>query len=112
MNIITRRDFAARALVLGSAVQSLRAAGRLGESNGKAISDVLSSGIARRNIPAVTAMVATKDRITYQGAFGKRDGASGVDVKLDSIFAIASMTKAITSTAALQLVDRGKLTLT
>ena len=56
-------------------------------------------------------MAATADKITYSGAFGKRDSASGVDLKPDSIFAIASMTKAITTTAALQLVERGKLTL-
>ena len=62
-------------------------------------------------IPAVAAMVATADKTTYSGAFGKRDSVSGVDLKPDSIFAIASMTKAITTTAALQLVERGKLTL-
>jgi CubicO group peptidase (beta-lactamase class C family) len=57
-------------------------------------------------------MVATADKITYQGAFGKRDVAkSGARATPDSIFAIASMTKAITSTAALQLVDQGKLKL-
>ncbi len=65
----------------------------------------------RRKIPAVAAMVATADKITYEGAFGKRDSASGVDLKTDSIFAIASMTKAITTAAALQLVEKGKLTL-
>ena len=51
------------------------------------------------------------DSILYSGAFGKRDSASGVDVQPDSIFAIASMTKAITSVAAMQLVERGKLKL-
>ena len=56
-------------------------------------------------------MAATADKITYTGAFGKRDSASGIDVKPDSIFAIASMTKAVTSVAAMQLVERGKLTL-
>jgi CubicO group peptidase (beta-lactamase class C family) len=59
----------------------------------------------------VTAAVATADKVIYTGAFGKRDSASGMDVASDSIFAIASMTKAITSTAALQLVERGKLSL-
>ena len=48
---------------------------------------------------------------TYSGAFGKRDSASGVDVTLDSIFVIASMTKPITSVAAMQLVEQGKLKL-
>jgi len=105
---ITRREFATAALVL---VPSLRAAARLNPAKAKSIDEVLSAGIQRRSIPAVTAVVADRNNITYQGAFGKRDGASGVDVKGDSIFAIASMTKAITAAAALQLVEQGKVAL-
>src|SRR5262249_354491 len=48
--------------------------------------------------------------LLYAGAFGTRD-SSGAPVTIDSIFAIASMTKAITSVAALQLVDQGKVKL-
>ena len=47
-------------------------------------------------------MVATADKTTWSGAFGS--GAA-----LDSIFRIASMTKALTTTAAMQLVEQGKL---
>lgn len=39
----------------------------------------------------MTAVGATADKITYSGALGKRDGSSGMDVKPDSIFRIASM---------------------
>jgi CubicO group peptidase (beta-lactamase class C family) len=56
-------------------------------------------------------VAATDGKITYQGAFGTRDSASGVKVTPDSIFAIASMTKAVTSVAAMQLVEQGKLKL-
>ena len=56
-------------------------------------------------------MVAMRNKIIYQAAFGERDVASGVNVTPDSIFSIASMTKAITSTAALQLVDQGEVKL-
>ena len=75
------------------------------------IDETLRAGIRRRKIPCVTAMVANADQTIYTGAFGTRDAASGKEVTPDSIFAIASMTKAITSTAAMQLVERGKLTL-
>lgn len=75
------------------------------------IDDVLRNGRASRGIPAVTAIVATPDKILYTGAFGKRDGTSGPDVSPNSIFRIASMTKAITTTAAMQLVEQGKVTL-
>jgi len=76
-----------------------------------AIDATLRDGIERRRIPCVTAMVASSDRILYSGAFGKRDAASGINVQPDSIFQIASMTKAITSVAAMQLVERGRLKL-
>lgn len=104
MSSITRREFGGIALYVGTQAGSLRAA--------TGIDETLRSGIQKRKIPAVAAVVATADKITYSGAFGTRDAASGMGVKPDSIFAIASMTKAITATAALQLVERGKLTLT
>jgi CubicO group peptidase (beta-lactamase class C family) len=55
-------------------------------------------------------MVTRDGKTTYEGAFGVRD-TSGTPVKMDSIFAIASMTKAITTVAALQLVEQGKFQL-
>jgi methyl acetate hydrolase len=106
MQPITRRDFAG---ALGGAAVAfgLRPARLAAAAN---LDEVLRPGIERRGIPCVVAMVATPDSITYQGAFGARD-ASGVKVVTDSIFAIASMTKAVTSTAAMQLVEQGKVKL-
>ncbi|HWF09555.1 MAG TPA: serine hydrolase domain-containing protein [Bryobacteraceae bacterium] len=102
MIILNRRQFHTFALALASPAVRLLAA--------PSLSDILRDSMKRRGIPNVVAMVATPDRITYTGAFGKRDVASGIDVKPDSMFAIASMTKAITATAALQLVEQGKVT--
>jgi CubicO group peptidase (beta-lactamase class C family) len=106
MTHLTRRQFGGIVL-LGS-----QAPGLFGASTSiGAIDRTLREGIERRKIPCVAAMVATQDRILYSGAFGKRDSASGIDIQPDSIFQIASMTKAITSVAAMQLVERGKLKL-
>jgi len=74
------------------------------------IDDTLRSGIAQRKIPAAVAMVARERSILYSGAFGTRD-SSGAPAAVDSIFQIASMTKAITTVAALQLVEQGKVSL-
>ncbi|MGA3187232.1 MAG: serine hydrolase domain-containing protein [Bryobacteraceae bacterium] len=103
MNIrhITRREFGGLAAAAG--VQIVR-----GATNG--IDDTLRSGIAQRKIPAAVAILAGERGILYSGAFGTRD-SSGAPVAADSIFAIASMTKAITTVAALQLVEQGKVTL-
>ena len=72
---------------------------------GTSIDATLRDGIARRKIPAVAAMVSNAKQSIYQGAFGVRD-SSGEPVRNDSIFGIASMTKAITTVAALQLVEQ------
>ena len=74
------------------------------------IDDTLRSGIERRKIPAAVGMVATGGKSLYAGAFGRRD-AGGTPVTADSIFAIASMTKAVTTVAAMQLVEQGKVKL-
>ncbi len=63
------------------------------------------------DIPGVVAMAATGDKVIYQGAFGKRDLSKDQPMTADSVFWIASMTKAVTTAAAMQLVEQGKLSL-
>jgi len=99
---MNRRQFGGMVLAYG-------ASRAFGGNSG--IDDVLRAGREKRNIPAVTAIVAGPDKILYSGAFGKRDAASGVAVTPDSMFRIASMTKAITTTAIMQLVEQGKVTI-
>jgi methyl acetate hydrolase len=110
MTHLTRRQFGgplAGMVLLGTQAQRLFGA----SASTGAIDRTLREGMERRNIPCVAAMVASPDKILYSGAFGKRDAVSGIDIQPDSIFQIASMTKAITSVAAMQLVERGRLKL-
>src|SRR5215468_11164843 len=76
-----------------------------------AVDEVLRQAADTKAVPGVVAVAATSDGVLYEGAFGKRDLAKGTDMTLDSVFWIASMTKAITATAAMQLVEQGKLQL-
>ena len=76
-----------------------------------AIDQALRQAADAKQVAGVVAMAATDDGILYQGAFGKRDLVKGSDMTPDSVFWIASMTKAITSAAAMQLVEEGKLLL-
>ena len=62
-------------------------------------------------VPGVVAMAGTADDTLYEGAFGVRDPARGPAMTLDTVFRIHSMTKAITSVAAMQLVEEGRLAL-
>jgi methyl acetate hydrolase len=75
------------------------------------IDQVLKAAIDRGDAPGVVAMAATREGPLYQGAFGKRALPDGAAMTADIVFWIASMTKAVTSTAAMQLVAEGKLTL-
>src|SRR4051794_21924148 len=62
-------------------------------------------------VPGVVAMVTDRQRTIYEGATGKRRLDRDADMTADTVFAIFSTTKAITGTAALQLVEDGKLDL-
>jgi methyl acetate hydrolase len=106
MPLISRREFAGLVAAAGAPARRLRGA----TVSAAALDDTLRSGIARRKIPAAVAMAASDRAILYSGAFGTRD-SSGVPVTADSIFAIASMTKAIATVAAMQLVEQGKVKL-
>src|ERR1700687_3018124 len=75
------------------------------------IDQVLRQKSEAKEIPGVVAMAATAKEVIYQGAFGKRDLSKPDAMTQDSVFWIASMTKAITTAGAMQLVEQGKLSL-
>jgi len=74
-----------------------------------AIDAALRTAIERGDVPGVVALVTDRKGVVYRGAFGVTDGASRKPMTVDSMFRIASMTKAVTSTALMQLVEQGKL---
>jgi methyl acetate hydrolase len=71
----------------------------------------LDAAVAAGRIAGAVALTADRDGVTYEHAAGKR--AAGGEAPMDpaTVFWIASMTKAVVSVAALQLVERGKLSL-
>jgi methyl acetate hydrolase len=75
------------------------------------VDGILRQATDSREVPGVVAMAATDRGLLYEGAFGRRALDRPEPMTLDSVFRIASMTKAITSVAAMQLVEQGKLAL-
>jgi CubicO group peptidase (beta-lactamase class C family) len=75
------------------------------------IDAALQAKVLAREIPGVVAMAGSEQSVVYEGAFGFRDMAAGSRMSTDTVFRIASMVKLLTSVAALQLVERGKLKL-
>jgi CubicO group peptidase (beta-lactamase class C family) len=75
------------------------------------IDQLLRQKCDAKEIPGVVAVAATGSETIYQGAFGKRDLGKDDAMTADSVFWIASMTKAITTAAGMQLVEQRKLSL-
>ena len=75
------------------------------------IDQVLRQQTDAGEIPGVVAIAATADEVIYQGAYGKRDLSRDDAMTPDSVFWIASMTKAVTTAAGMQMVEQGKLSL-
>jgi methyl acetate hydrolase len=71
----------------------------------------LKAAVDNGTVPGVVAMATTADGPIYEGAFGARSLAGTAAMTLDTVFRIASMTKAITCVAAMQQVERRKLSL-
>ncbi|MGE0253961.1 MAG: serine hydrolase domain-containing protein [Alphaproteobacteria bacterium] len=72
---------------------------------------LLRGAVGRGDVPGVIAAVTDRDRTVYEAGFGRRVQGEAGEMTPDTVVYIASMTKAITSVAAMQLVERGVLAL-
>src|SRR5262245_36522058 len=77
-------------------------------TKGAAIDASLRAAVERRDVPGVVGLVTDRRRVLYQGAFGVADVSTGRPLTADALFRIASMTKPITSAAAMQLLEQGR----
>jgi CubicO group peptidase (beta-lactamase class C family) len=80
------------------------AAERLGR-----LSAALRADVERRLIPGAVIVIARGGAVGYAEAFGWRDREAKAAMTLDAIFRVASMTKPLTSVAALMLAEEGRL---
>src|SRR3984893_5464478 len=76
-----------------------------------AIDDFLNGEIAFGNIPGAIVLIQRHGEPVYFKCFGQRDVEKGTPMTADTIFPLHSVTKTITSVAAMMLVDRGKIAL-
>lgn len=72
---------------------------------------LLGGAVAAGKVPGVVAMATNREGVIYEGGFGERLLGGGQAMTPDTVVWIASMTKALTSVAAVQLVERGRLDL-
>jgi len=104
-----RRTF----LKAGAALAASGAAGLShSEDTLKSNADALLQGAADAgDVPGVVAVAVNREGVIYEGGFGLRNVNQPVAMTPDTVVWIASMTKAITGTAAMQLVEQGKVDL-
>jgi len=91
-------------LVGGHSVTAQRATPRAA-----VIDTLLNAAVERHDVPGVVAIAADRRGIIYSGAAGLASGMPTRPMAMDAVFRIASMTKAVTSVALMQLVEEKKV---
>src|SRR5687767_3132544 len=92
-------------------IATLSAAPAIPQQGTAALSTFLADATARGDVPGAVVAVVGKDGLLYHEVFGKSSTLRNTPMAKDTIFNIASMTKAVTSVAIMMLVDEGKLKL-
>ena len=77
----------------------------------ESLDTLFSQAVESKRMPGIVAVAATDQGRVYEGAFGTRELGKNAPMALDTVVWMASMTKAITTAAAMQLVEKGKLSL-
>ena len=72
---------------------------------------MFEQAFANANLPGVVGMIVDRDGVRFSSALGVTDTESNRPVAEDTPFQIASMTKALATLAAMQLVEAGRLDL-
>ncbi|MFZ0669880.1 MAG: serine hydrolase domain-containing protein [Pseudolabrys sp.] len=73
------------------------------------IRDTLQADVDKGAVPGAVMLIARRGQIASLEALGYRDREDGAVMRPDTIFRIASMTKPVTSVAAMMLAEEGKL---
>lgn len=100
-----------RSVVLAAAAVSAWPAFAQEDDMQSALEEALSSPVEAGDIPMAVGAITTAEETTFEAAFGTRSVDGDEPVSMDNVFAIASMTKPITATAAMQLIEDGELDL-
>jgi CubicO group peptidase (beta-lactamase class C family) len=97
--------------VVGGAESPLAAPSTFSPDKLKRVGDYIRNEIATGKIPGAILLIQQHGKPVYLESFGARDTATGLPMTEDAIFRLYSMTKPITSVAAMMLVEDGKLAL-
>ena len=107
------RGFAGHRLAIRAAMPKPRHRSRRSFSRAALdrIGDYIRNEVATGKIPGAVLLIQQHGKPVYFESFGVRDIATKLPMTPDTLFRIYSMSKAVTSVAAMMLVDDGKLSL-
>ena len=77
----------------------------------EAVCALIQAAMTRLGIPGLSAAVVMERRLRWSSSFGSADLENFVPAKNVTVYRLASLTKPITATAVLQLVEAGKVDL-
>ena len=75
------------------------------------ISTAMQKAVDEQKIPGIVTLVARRGKVVHLESYGQLDREKRTAMPRDAIFRIASMSKAVTSVAAMMLVEEGRLLL-
>jgi methyl acetate hydrolase len=103
-----RRDFLQQAAAIGAGA-ALYSMPLVSSAQGSepALQKVLDDSVAASRVPFVIGMTGNASGVTFAGASG--DAAPGMKAAPDTVLRIFSMTKGVGSTAAMMLIEQGKM---
>jgi methyl acetate hydrolase len=108
--VLTGGSLLAAGVALGATSLEPGRVSQQAESNGfGSIDAALRTAVEIGAVAGVVALGATPKGVVYQGAFGNANVEAGTPMARDTVFWLLSMTKAITATACMQLVEQGRL---
>jgi CubicO group peptidase (beta-lactamase class C family) len=97
---------------LNGAGEQISAATEISKERLSRLDGLMQQYVDENLIAGAVALIVQNGQPIYQRAVGWSDKEGGVRMQMDTIFRIASQTKALTSVAVLQLQERGKLLVT
>src|SRR4051812_30678763 len=103
-----------RPLLLGALAAGLAGAARAERTTPRKfdrVEGLLKDAVAKKRVAGATALVSRRGKVLYESAVGWQDAEAKKPMKTSTIFRIASMTKPVTSVAAMMLCAEGKLRL-
>lgn len=95
-------------LIVGVSAQNARGFDEAGRT---ALSDALKGAVERGDVPAVVGVVVTPNAEIFKAAYGRAATGQNMPLAPDAIFRVHSLTKPVTSVAAMILVQEKRLQL-